>query len=64
MPDMDGFELIRSLRQSHSNLPILAMPGAPSDLLTGGMAPGVVGALQKPFTPDDLQAMVDKILGS
>src|SRR5438093_4685817 len=63
MPDMDGLELIRSLRHSHSNLPVLAVSGAFDGLLKVAIALGAVGALQKPFKPGDLLAMVDKILG-
>jgi CheY-like chemotaxis protein len=63
MPDMDGLELLRSLRQSHSNLPVLAISGASSDLLTIAIALGAVGTLEKPFKPGDLLAIVDKILG-
>ena len=63
MPDMDGLELIRSLRLSHSNLPVLAMSGAFNDLLKVATMLGAVGTLQKPFSPDDLLVMVDKILG-
>jgi CheY-like chemotaxis protein len=63
MADMDGVELIRSLRQSHSNLPIVAISGASTDVLKIAIALGAVGALEKPFTPGDLLAMVDKILG-
>jgi DNA-binding response OmpR family regulator len=62
MPDMDGLELIRSLRLSHSNLPVLAISGASKDLLEMATALGAVGALQKPFARDDLLAIVRTIL--
>jgi CheY-like chemotaxis protein len=63
MPDMDGFELISSLRESHPNLRILAISGGSDDLLKMATALGAVGTLEKPFGPDDLLAMVGKILG-
>jgi CheY-like chemotaxis protein len=62
MPDMDGLELIHSLRQSNSNLPVLAISGAFNGLLKIAIALGAVGTLEKPFKPDDLLAMVDTIL--
>jgi DNA-binding response OmpR family regulator len=63
MPDMDGFELICSLRESHPNLRILAISGGSDNLLKTATTLGAIGALKKPFGPRDLLAMVDKILG-
>src|SRR5438093_11960504 len=46
MPDMDGLELIRSLRRSHGDLPILAISGAFSGrFLKVATALGAVGTL-------------------
>ena len=61
--DMNGLELIRSLRQSHPNLPVLAISGASKDLLEMAIALGAVGTLEKPFIPDNLLAVAAKILG-
>jgi CheY-like chemotaxis protein len=63
MPEIDGLELIRSLQKSHPNLPILAISGAFNGFLKVATALGAAGALEKPFTPDDLLTMVDRILG-
>jgi CheY-like chemotaxis protein len=64
MPDMDGLELIRSLRSSHSDLPILAISGSFSgQFMKIPVALGAVGTLEKPFKQGDLLAKVDKVLG-
>jgi CheY-like chemotaxis protein len=63
IPEMDGLELIRSLRQTHSNLPVIAISGVSNVGLKVAITQGAVGALEKPFTDDDLLLMVDKILG-
>jgi CheY-like chemotaxis protein len=63
MPEMNGQELIRSLRQSHPNLPVLAMSGASNDVLREAAELGAVGTLQKPFTQDELLGVINKMLG-
>jgi DNA-binding response OmpR family regulator len=64
MPDMDGIELISSLRGVQKELPILAISGAFSGrFLRIAKALGAVGSLDKPFRMAELLAMVDKILG-
>src|SRR5437870_5775981 len=63
MPEMNGQELIRSLRQSHPNLPVLAMSGASHDVLREAADLGAGGTLQKPFTQDKLLSVVNKMLG-
>jgi CheY-like chemotaxis protein len=62
MPDMDGFETLRLVRQQSPSLPIIAMSGRrlPSDFADGpdflAMATklGAVTSLQKPFRPNVL----------
>jgi CheY-like chemotaxis protein len=64
MPDMDGLELIRSLRKSHPELLILAMSGTfTGHFLKIATTLGAVGTLEKPFKQSDLLAMIDKTLG-
>jgi two-component system, chemotaxis family, chemotaxis protein CheY len=64
MPDMDGIELISSLRGVQKKLPILAISGAFSGrFLRMAKALGAVKSLDKPFRMAELLAMVDKILG-
>jgi DNA-binding response OmpR family regulator len=64
MPDMDGIELISSLRGVQKELPILAISGAFSGrFLRTANTLGAVGSLDKPFRVAELLAMVDKILG-
>jgi CheY-like chemotaxis protein len=62
MPGMNGFELISSLRESHGQLPILAISGAFEDALKIAERLGAAGTLRKPFGPNELFGMVDKIL--
>ena len=64
MPDMDGLELIQSLRRFHLDLPILAISGAfNGEFLRIAKALGAVGTLDKPFTKGDLLAVMNKSLG-
>jgi CheY-like chemotaxis protein len=55
MPDMDGLELIRSLRGSQKDLPILAVSGIFSgQFFKAAKLLGAVGTLEKPFKPREL----------
>jgi CheY-like chemotaxis protein len=73
MPGMDGLQVIETIRQSHPNLPMVAVSG----FMFGGKAScpempnfdtmvqeaGATAALYKPFRPDDLLGVVSKALG-
>lgn len=65
MPNMDGIELIRSLRQeaSHRFVPIvmLTTESEPQKKQLGRDA-GATGWIVKPFTPEQLVAVVAKVL--
>ena len=61
MPDMDGIEVIKSLRRSHPNLWIVAISGGGSRLpassaLTMSQAFGADRTIYKPFTRNELLA--------
>jgi CheY-like chemotaxis protein len=63
MPGMDGIELIRCLRRSHSRLPVLAMSGTfTGQFFKMAKLMGAVGTIAKPFKQADLLAIIDKSL--
>ena len=64
LPEMDGVEVSRRLREIDSDLPVLLMSGYPLDedvraLLAGGTADW----LAKPFTFDQLARLIGRVLG-
>jgi len=66
MPDMDGIEVIRALRRSHPELPIIAMSGggrlaAPQVLDPAGKL-GANMTIAKPFSMKDIAAAVAGLL--
>ena len=64
MPNQEGLETIREIRQFFSKIPIIAMSGK---ALANSMLPiaqklGAVGILDKPFSPVELLAILTKVL--
>lgn len=66
MPDMDGIELILSLREQRPGLPIIAFSGGgrvpKAAMLSDALLLGAVAVLAKPFELSALQAEVDEAL--
>lgn len=64
MPNMDGIECIRRLRQLNAKVRILVV-SALSDKATAieALKEGAQGFLPKPFTEDDLTEAMDELLG-
>ncbi len=65
MPIMDGFELIRSLRESENYryTPILLLTTESSqEKKQEGKAAGATGWLVKPFNPEKLLVTIDRVL--
>lgn len=63
MPDQEGMSLIRSLRELHPDLAIIAMSGARGGTyLPVARAMGASATLAKPFNPTMLLAEVKRIL--
>lgn len=66
MPNLDGLGLIRGVRQSAANrlTPIIMITTESDDAKKReGKAAGATGWIVKPFTPDQLLAVVKKVLG-
>ncbi|WP_341704869.1 response regulator [Ferrovibrio sp.] len=67
MPEVDGIELLRAVKQRWPGLPVIAMSGggqiAARDLLDMINHLGADGVLQKPVRRADLLAAVDTVLG-
>ena len=66
MPDMDGIELTRKVRADPSCkfIPIvLATAGCQAESKQAGKTAGVTGWLEKPFKPEQLLAVVKRVLG-
>ena len=66
MPNMDGIELIRNLRATPSCkfIPIVMLTTeSQADKKQEGKSAGATGWIVKPFKPDQLLAVVKKVLG-
>jgi CheY-like chemotaxis protein len=65
MPDGDGFELIREIRNGDRPVPIVAMSGGAHpgyDQLEVAEKLGAVGIIDKPFRQSNLLEMVERAL--
>lgn len=61
MPKMSGLEFIKKCKESHPHLPIIVITGYGTiDNAVEAMRLGCYNYLLKPFTPDTLDALVDK----
>lgn len=68
MPQGEGFETIRAIRQQHPQAHIIAMSGGipgmePKTILRWARALGADQALAKPFMPADLSLALENING-
>jgi CheY-like chemotaxis protein len=67
MPDVDGLQAIRELRQSNENIKIVAMSGGglnkPGFYLNVAEKLGANAALSKPFSRSELLLTVDQLVG-
>jgi PAS domain S-box-containing protein len=60
MPDLDGVEIVRRLRASGANVPVVLYSGNLDAARERGLAPGMVqGMLQKPFHQAELLRVIE-----
>jgi len=62
MPNMDGFDLIRTLRARHPNLPIIAASGMADGRSENALQAGAHTFLAKPFSEEELQGALREAL--
>jgi len=63
LPDMDGLELLRSLRQASSNIPVIVLTARDDDVdVIVGLELGADDYVVKPFNPRELAARVRAVL--
>ncbi|MBW1997542.1 MAG: sigma-54-dependent Fis family transcriptional regulator [Deltaproteobacteria bacterium] len=61
MPEMDGIEMLKKLRQEHQNTGVIVITGyATVDTAVVSMKLGAFDYVAKPFTPDELSMVVGK----
>jgi two-component system KDP operon response regulator KdpE len=67
MPELDGLEVVRTLRRFSTTLPIIVMSGGGNrdlDFLVEAEEFGATRTISKPFRPDELVAMIHALLSS
>eukprot|EP01029_Cantina_marsupialis_P020590 TRINITY_DN483965_c0_g1_i3.p2 TRINITY_DN483965_c0_g1~~TRINITY_DN483965_c0_g1_i3.p2 ORF type:complete len:121 (+),score=22.56 TRINITY_DN483965_c0_g1_i3:447-809(+) len=66
MPDIEGLELITTLREIDKNIPIIAMSGGSRRLdtsyLTTAELIGANASLEKPFEEEELVELINKLI--
>jgi CheY-like chemotaxis protein len=63
MPDHEGLETIRQMRHDRPDIPVVAMSGAfDGGFLEVARAMGAAAVIQKPFTPDQVVKVVQRVL--
>lgn len=64
MPRMSGEEVLVGMRAVRPNVPVVLITGHGEDMLRAEEKAGVLGFLQKPFTPEVLRAVLQKHVAS
>ncbi len=67
MPELDGLEVVRTLRRLSTTLPIIVMSGGGNhdlDFMMEAKEFGATRTIFKPFRPDELVAMIHALLSS
>jgi DNA-binding NtrC family response regulator len=66
MPEMDGFELLRAIRQDHPEIAVVTLSGegrmTQNFYLKCAQNLGAIAALRKPFEPENLYAIVNQFM--
>lgn len=62
MPEISGLDLLRRLRGSHPDLPVVVVTAFP-DMRDQALAAGALDFLEKPCAPDRIEASLKAMLG-
>lgn len=62
LPDMEGFEVLGRLKDRNDPTPVVIMTAMHDpDLRVRALSDGAIAFLQKPFTIDELSAIIDSL---
>jgi DNA-binding NtrC family response regulator len=68
MPEQEGIETIGAVRRLYPAVRVIAMSGggrvSATDYLQTALAMGATAVIAKPFTSDEMEALVERVLGS
>ena len=62
MPEMDGLELIRRVKEQLADIPVVVMTSFQKGYLTLARAAGASGTITKPFSAEDLYTAILEVL--
>ncbi|MEW6427972.1 MAG: diguanylate cyclase [Thermodesulfobacteriota bacterium] len=63
MPNLDGMELLRHIRDHHPNTDVIVVTGHPSTFtFTDVIRAGAIDFITKPFLKDELEAKISRVL--
>ena len=64
MPDMDGLEVLRRIKETHPDLDVIMVTGLPQNAtVVEAKKLGASDYISKPFEPDELKLIVQRALG-
>jgi CheY-like chemotaxis protein len=64
MPRQDGLSLIKAIRESLPEIPIIAMSGYPTpETIAKVFSTGATQFIHKPFRPDELLILIHQVMG-
>ena len=64
MPEMEGLETIRAIREIDKDIPMIVISGAEDLYVETGLKFGAICALSKPFEPEYLESAIQFSLSS
>jgi CheY-like chemotaxis protein len=64
MPKRDGLSLMKTIRESLPEIPIIAMSGYPTpETISKVFSTGATQFIHKPFRPDELMKLIRQVIG-
>ena len=64
MPNMNGLEMVKGIRASSSNVPVIMISSEGSEgFVQQAMDNGANAYITKPFTPDSIKERLERVLG-
>lgn len=64
MPDIDGLEVLRRVKETHPEVDVIVVTGLPqNNIMMEAKRLGACDFVSKPFEPDELKLLVQRVMG-